>query len=145
MKKLLIYGTCGIILAGTLVLGYKYVQGRFNPRQPTLPPSKLENCQNLKIDDLKLIAFANKCLLEHGKNMIIYSSVNNTDCTTCPKKITDFEPPEIKRFTESEKKKVKLELPDEWTVWYHNKKGYMGGNYLVEISLVTCECTVSGY
>ncbi|MBI4803073.1 MAG: hypothetical protein HY796_11170 [Elusimicrobia bacterium] len=127
MKRLLIYGINLTILACALVLSYKYVQGRLNPKQPALPPSKLENCQNLEINDLKLIAFANKCLLEYGKDRIAYASARNINDITCPKNITDFNPPEIKRFTEAEKKRAKIEVPDEWTVWYRNKKGYMGG------------------
>lgn len=127
MRKLLIYGISLTILACALVLGYKHIQARLNPKKTALPPSRLENCQNLEINDPKLIAFANKCLIEDGRN------------------ISDFGHPKIKRFTESQRKKVEPELPDEWTVWYHNKKGYMGGDYLVRISLVTCECEVSGH
>jgi len=149
----LIYGISLTILACVLVLSYKHMQGRLNPKNPALPPSRLENCQNLKINDLKLIAFANRCLLEHGKGMIAYSSAKKIDCITCPKKITDFAPPEIKRYSESDIQKFyksrnekipEIKLPDEWIVFYHNKKGYMGGDYMVRISPVTCECTVDG-
>jgi len=122
MKKLLIYGISLTILAGALFLSYKHMQGRLNPEKPA--PGRLENCQNLKITDPKLIAFANKCLIEAGG------------------RISDFAPKGIKRFTEVEKKKYGLETPDEWVVFYDHRRGRIGGLYLVTISPVTCECTV---
>lgn len=124
MKKLLIYGISLTVLVCALVLSYNYTQGRLHPKQPKLPPSRLENCQNLKINDPKLIAFANKCLIEAGG------------------RISDFVPDNVKRFTEAEKKRVKLELPDEWVVFYRSRKGYVGGTYLVRINPITCECIV---
>ena len=144
MKKLLIYGISLTILACALVLSYKYMQDRLDPEKPALPPARLDNCRNLKINDLKLIAFANKCLLEYGKDKIVHASVRNINYVTCPININDFILPEIKRYTEAEKKRFGLESPDEWTVWYQSKRGYMGGgDYLVRINPVTCECTVS--
>lgn len=128
MKRILIYGVSLTILACALVLSYKHMQSRLNPKQPTLPPSRLENCQDLKINDPKLIAFANKCLIEAGG------------------RLSDFAPEEIRRFTEAEKKRIKLkfklELPDEWIVFYRSRRGYVGGTYSVRINPVTCECIV---
>lgn len=128
MKKLLIYGISLAILSCALVLGYNYTQGRLNPKQPTLLPSRLENCQNLEINDPKLIVFANKCLIEAGG------------------RISDYVPDKIKRYTEAEKKRIKLkfelDLPDEWVVFYRSRKGYVGGTYLVRINPITCECIV---
>ena len=122
MKKLLIYVISLTILVYALVLSYKYVQSRLNPKQPAQPRSRLENCQNLKVNDPKLIAFANKCLIEAGG------------------RISDFTPDHIRRFTEAEKKRVGLETPDEWVVSYRSKKGRIWGGYSVRINVVTCEC-----
>lgn len=92
LRRLLIYGVYLTILACALILSYKHMQGRLNPKRTALPPSRLENCQNLKINDPKLIAFANKCLIEAGG------------------RLSDFAPEEIRRFTEAEKKGLNLNL-----------------------------------
>lgn len=109
MRKSLIYGISLTIFACALVLSYKHMQGRLNPEKTAFPPSRLENCQNLKINNPKLIAFANKCLIEAGG------------------RISDFTPYEIRRFTEAEKKRVGLETPDEWVAYYRHKKGHGWG------------------
>lgn len=153
MKKLLVYGISLIILAGVLILSYKYVQGRLNPKEPARPPSRLENCQNLTINAPKLIAFANKCLLEYGKNRSAYASARNISDYTYPRNITDYGPPEIKRFSESEirrfynsknEKLPEIEFPDEWAIFYHKKAHFGGNEYVVTINRVTCECKVDG-
>ena len=126
MKKILIYIISLAILACALVLSYKYMQGRLNPKKPALPPSRLENCQDLKISDPKLIAFANKCLIKAGR------------------RISDFAPKGIKRSTEAEKKKYGLETPDEWVVYYEHRGALkpMSDTPFVTISPITCECVV---
>lgn len=122
MKRLLIYVISLTILVCALGFSYKYMRDRLIPKKTALPPSRLDNCQNLKINAPKLIAFANKCLIEAGG------------------RISDFTPYEIRRFTEAEKKRVGLETPDEWVVSYRHRKGHRWGGYSVRINTVTCEC-----
>lgn len=131
MKKLLIYGISLIIIACVLVLIYKHMQSKLNPEKPALPASKLENCQNLKINDPKLIAYANKCLIEKGLN------------------INNYKLSEIKKITETERKRAAeklgdegfLELPDVWLFFYNDKRrGF--GDCTVSINWDTCECNV---
>jgi hypothetical protein len=118
------------------------MHNKLNPKKPKYVPSKLENCQNLKINDPKLIAFANKCFIDSGKNLNDYT----------PPKITDFiiELPKLReKFSKLREKSPELwkefpEFSDRWVVSYCGKEGCFGNHYEVRISSVTCKCEVEG-